>query len=86
MKQNKTNTPIVYKRDKNKVEINGDPEDVSKHVWFEQGSNLIKWIVLIISLASVLPNTGWLSFLWQLFKRQLPFLILFAAQVNSLSG
>lgn len=86
MKQNKPGTPLVYKNNKTKVEINGDPEDVSKHVWFEQGSNLIKWIVVIISLASVLPKTGWLSFLWQLFKRQLPFLILFVVQVVLLSG
>lgn len=86
MKQNKSNTPIVYRREKNKVEISGDPEQVKKHIWFDQYSRFAFVIAAAILLAIILPKASWLPFVWQWLKRQIPLLILLVVQVILSSG
>jgi hypothetical protein len=47
-------TPIKYKREKDKMEITGDPSDIKWPMWFDLvSSRLFKAIVAIIILITV---------------------------------
>jgi len=68
--------PVVYKRDKNKVEISGEPKDIKGLMWLDMITSKL-WIVLVVILLFTVPKASLLPLLWQWVKKQLPFLILF---------
>jgi len=72
-------TPMVYKRDRHKVEISGDPKDTKWAVYFDLLSSRLLWVPIVIILAIIAPKVSLVPILWEWFKRQLPFLILFVA-------
>ena len=78
--QKKSNT--TYKRDKRKVEISGDPENVKWPIWFDLIATKLLWLVLVIILLCILPKTDIMKWVKQL----LPFLTLFVVVVVQLSG
>lgn len=69
-------SPVVYKRDKNKVEISGDPKDIKGLMWLDIITSKL-WIVFIIVLLFTVPKASFIPLLWQWVKKQIPFLILF---------
>jgi hypothetical protein len=75
MKSEKQN-PVVYKRDKNKVEISGDPKDIKGLMWLDMITSKL-WIVLVIVLLFTVPKASFVPLLWEWIKKQTPFLILF---------
>jgi|GEM_PF-7046734 len=46
---------ITYKRDKNKVEISGDTENVKWPIWFDLISSVLKWLIPLILLFVMVP-------------------------------
>lgn len=64
-------SPVMYKRDKGKVEITGEPEQVKWQIWFDLVSSKILWLVLLIVLLSTVPKAGWLPVIWQWVKKHL---------------
>ncbi|HWK02978.1 MAG TPA: hypothetical protein VNS58_05080 [Puia sp.] len=71
---------ISYKRDKNKVEINGDPDDIKGVMWFDLISSRL-WGVLPIVLLFVLPKGSVMLMLWQWVKKSMFLFILFAVMI-----
>jgi hypothetical protein len=72
----------TYKRDKSKVEISGDPENVKWPMWFDMISNTLRWLFLAIMLLIIVPRATFLPILVKWIKHLLPFLILFMAVVD----
>ena len=62
-------TPMKYKSDKNGTEINGDPDDVKAHVWYEQVIKSIKLLRWFIPLGlTLIPQVNkMISPLWTWF-------------------
>jgi hypothetical protein len=50
---------------------------VKWQIWFDLISTKIFWIFLVIVLLFIFPKISYLPILWQWFKKQLPFMILF---------
>lgn len=73
---------LVYKRDKSKVEISGEPDQVKWPLWFDLVSHKLMWVVLVIVLLCVVPKVSWLPVLWQWAKRQMPLLSLLGVVVG----
>lgn len=69
-------SPVVYKREKNKVEISGDPKDIKGLMWVDMITSKL-WIVFMIVLLFTVPKASFIPLLWQWIKKQIPFLILF---------
>lgn len=69
-------SPVVYKREKNKVEISGDPKDIKGLMWVDMITSKL-WIVFMIVLLFTVPKASFIPLLWQWVKKQIPFLILF---------
>lgn len=80
----------TYKRDKNKVEISGDPENVKWQIWFDMVSNMLRWLFPVIILLIIVPKAFFIPILLKWIKQLLPFLILFVVTADyaqiSLSG
>jgi hypothetical protein len=76
-------TPIVYKREKSKVEISGDPRDVKFLIWIDLILSHLKSIIPVIILLCMVPKISIIDpkvkWLW---KRR-TFLILFAVLGDS---
>lgn len=68
---------LIYKRDKTKLEISGDPKEVKKAMWFDMITNKLFWIVLVLIFVIVVPKATLLPLLWAWLKKQLPLLIHF---------
>ncbi len=83
-------TPITYKREKNKVEISGDPADVKRPMWFDLISSRLLWLVPLAWLLWKLPEVSWLPVVMKWLKHKLYLMILIAVQGScillSLSG
>lgn len=75
--KSKKQTPMVYKRDKFKVEISGDPKDTKWPVWFDLLSSRLLWVTMIIILLIITPKVSLVPVLWEWLKKQLLFLTLF---------
>lgn len=69
-------SPVVYKRDKNKVEISGDPKDIKGLMWLDMITSKL-WIVFMIVLLFTVPKASFIPLLWQWVKKQIPFLTVF---------
>jgi hypothetical protein len=67
---------ITYKRERNKVEISGEPNDVKWAMWFDLLSNRLVWLLLLLILLCTVSKTHIVPMLWQLLKSSLPFMIL----------
>ena len=50
----------TYKRDKNKVEISGDTENVKWQIWFDMISIVLKWLIpsilLFVTVLVIVPK------------------------------
>jgi hypothetical protein len=68
---------VTYKREKNKVEITGDPKDIKGLIWFDQICSKL-WIVITIVLMLTVPQASFIPLLFVLIKRHVSFLILLA--------
>ena len=75
-------TPITYKRDKDGMEITGNPKDVRGHIWFDQLSTWLVRLLPRLLLFCKLPMVSWLSAGWLWVKSKLPFFILFVELVG----
>ncbi|CAN5666945.1 hypothetical protein BH10BAC2_BH10BAC2_02380 [soil metagenome] len=73
---NKKN-PIIYKRDKQKMEISGDPEDVKGYILIDQLWQIIIIVIIAILLFCITPKASLFPLVWQWFRKYLPFMILF---------
>ena len=75
---------IIYKRDKNKVEISGDPENVKWPIWFDMVSSLLRWLIPITILLILIPKENFLPILMKMkwIKNLFPFVILFVIVVD----
>jgi len=71
----KKHSPVTYKREKNKVEISGDPSDVKWQIWFDLAGNKLLWVALVIVLLCTVPKASIIPVLWKLLKKLLPFLV-----------
>ena len=67
----------TYKRDKNKMDISGDPKDVRWPILIDQVSNILRWLVPVMILLVVLPKTSFIPILLKWVKQQLPFMTIF---------
>lgn len=72
----------TYKRDKNKVEISGDPENVKLQIWFDMVTNMLRWLIPLINLFLIVPKAFFIPILLKWIKHVLPFLILFVVVVD----
>lgn len=57
-------TPLHYSRNKDKIEIDGDPKDVRKLAWLDLCSaRIIRWIVICATILGVyelsIPQVIW---------------------------
>ncbi|HET7117889.1 MAG TPA: hypothetical protein VFI29_15445 [Hanamia sp.] len=72
---------IIYKRDKNKVEISGDTENVKWPIWFDMISSVLKWLIPLILLFVMdlvtVPKENILPILLKCIKHIASFLTLF---------
>jgi hypothetical protein len=73
--EKKKQSPLTYKREKDKVEISGNVKDTKGLMWFDMISCKF-WIVLVIILLFTIPKASLLPLLWIWVKKQAPFLIL----------
>lgn len=83
MKALKSNL-VTYKREKGKVEITGEADQIRNQVWFDLITSKLMWVALFIILLVIVPKASWLPLVWQWLKKQLPFLILLLVQVDFL--
>jgi hypothetical protein len=83
MKTSKSNL-VTYKREKGKVEITGEADQIKNQVWFDLITSRLMWLVLIIVLLIIAPKTSWVPLVWQWLKKQIPLLILLLVQVDYL--
>ncbi len=67
---------LTYKREKDKVEITGEPEDTKGLMWFDLVSSRMIRIVLVVVLLYIAPKASFVPILWQWVKKQIPFMIL----------
>ncbi len=67
----------TYKRDKNKMDISGDPKDVRLPILIDQVNSVLRWLVPVIILLIVLPKASFIPILLKWVKHQLPFMNLF---------
>jgi hypothetical protein len=72
----------TYERDKNKVKISGEPENVKWQIWFDLVANKLFWLLLVIILLVVLPKASFIPILLKWIKQQLPFMTLFVVAVG----
>ena len=72
----------TYERDKNKIKISGEPEDVKWPILIYQISSVLHWLVPVIILLVVLPKASFLPILIKWVKQQLPFMTLFVVAVG----
>ncbi len=49
----KNNKLIIYKRDKNKIEINGEADFVKWQIWFDLISIKIFWLLIFFMLCYI---------------------------------
>lgn len=80
----KKNNQMIYKRDKNKVEISGESDEVKWPMWFDLISTRLFWVVLVVILLCTVPQHSWIPIVWQWVKRQIPLLTLFVVAANFL--
>lgn len=80
----KNKTPLHYSRDKNKVDVNGDPSDVKWVMWFHFLTTTLPWLIICIVLLFTVPKASFIPLLWKWFTGKiLTLLILFTALVDS---
>ncbi len=79
--KSKKQSPITYKREKNKVEISGEPKDTKWLIWFDLISSKF-WIVPLIVLLFTIPKASFLPLVWVWVKKQVPFLTIFMVAVD----
>lgn len=72
MKKEQTNQ-VVYKRDKNKVEITGNSKDTKWPIWFDLVSSRLAILLVLITVLQACPTNQVLLMLIKFLKR---FLIL----------
>lgn len=79
--------PLIYKREKGKVEISGDAGQAKKHIWYEQINASLLWLVPVIILLCVFPKASWLPVILDWIKKLLPAVLYCLVSVQmSLSG
>lgn len=71
----------TYKRDKNKVEISGEPENVKWPILYDQLNNTLLWLVPVIILLIVLPKASLIPLILKWVKKS-TFLNLFTVLVG----
>lgn len=74
--ENKKQSPVTYKREKDKVEITGNPKDTKGLIWFDMICSKL-WIILVIVLLLTIPKASFLPLLWVWVKKKVPFMTLF---------
>jgi hypothetical protein len=67
--------PVIYKREKGKVEISGEADKVKKHIWFEQINTTLFWLVPVIILLCAFPKASWLPVILDWIKKLIPVLV-----------
>ena len=81
---------MIYKREKNKLEINGNPKDVKWPMWVDIISNKVFRLLCIILLLCIIPKEGIIPYLWKIIKLYLssliPFVVLEVFYSGILSG
>jgi len=66
----------TYERDKNKVKISGEPENVKWPIMIDQLTSVLSWLVPVIILVFVLPKVSFLPFVLKWVKQRIFSLIL----------
>lgn len=66
----KKSNPVVYKREKDKVEISGDADCVKWQIWFDLISARLFWIGLAIILLCTVPQVSFVPLVWKWLKHQ----------------
>ena len=66
-------TPINYKREKNKIEINGDPRDVRWIIVFDLVTSRILGLAITIVLLVTIPKTTLIPVFLQWLKGMIGF-------------
>ncbi len=74
---------IVYERDKNKIKITGNSEDVKAPILLDLICKEMRWLILVGISVFLLPKANFLPLLLKWFKEQLTSLILFLVVANS---
>lgn len=78
----KKSTLITYKRDKDKIEITGDPKDIKWPMWFDLVSSRVLWVLFVVALLFTVPKASIIPVLWQWVKKLLPFTIPFMVRAD----
>jgi hypothetical protein len=90
LKRTPVQPPVKYKREKGKMEISGDPNEIKRHIWFDQFNSFLLWAVPVTILLCFLPKVSWLPILIKWLKKALmilaPFLITMGYLMMQLSG
>jgi len=72
----------TYERDKNKVKISGESENVKWPILIDQVSTVLRWLVPVIVLLVVLPKASFLPIVIRWVKQQMPSLTLFVVMAG----
>ncbi len=72
----------TYERDKNKVKISGDPENVKWPILIDQVNSVLRWLIPVVVLLVVLPKTSLLPIVIKWVKQQMMLLVLFVVMVG----
>lgn len=90
LKQHPEQPQMKYKREKGKMEISGDPNQIKRHIWFDQFNSFLLWTVPVIILLCFLPKVSWLPILIKWLQKVLmilaPILITMSYLMMQLSG
>jgi len=70
---------LIYEREKNKVKISGDPEDVKVPMWTDLILSHLLWIVPLTILLFIAPKTSFMPGVLQWLRKYLSLLILLVA-------
>lgn len=73
---------VIYKREKGKVEISGDSNDVKAAIWFDLITNRLLWFALFIVSLFTVPKISWIPFLVEWIKEQVLLLIFLPVAVD----
>ncbi len=73
---------LIYKRDKDKIEITGDPKDIKWPMWFDLVSSKVLWVLFVVALLFTVPKASIIPVLWQWVKKLLPFTIPFMVRAD----
>lgn len=76
--------PLTYKREKNKIEITGAPEDIKGPMWADLILSHLLWIGTVIILLFIIPKVAFIPAVIQWFRKYVLLFIHIVALMNYL--